>query len=203
MLAELDRELFLFLNSMHNPFFDEVMHIFSGKLIWAPLYIAILVYLGTRYRRRFWILLIFIALAVAVNDQVSLHLFKNLFQRLRPCNEPSLQGLVHLYKGECGGGFSFVSAHASNSFNVALLSLALISRRWYTIAIIAWASIIAYSRVYLGVHYPADIICGAMLGSIVGFTMASLFLRTDRLLLSKKTWFSGKGNSYSDTNSVL
>jgi undecaprenyl-diphosphatase len=191
LLENTDRQLFLFLNSCNSPFFDEVMHVLSGKLIWAPLYLAILIYLGFRYRRKFWIVLAAIALAVLLTDQVSVNLFKNVFQRPRPCHEPSLQGIIHLYNGECGSGFSFISAHASNSFNVALLSLMLIGRRWFSISILVWATLIGYSRIYLGVHYPGDVICGAMLGSLIGWSLSSLYFYIDSGILQQKPWFAG------------
>ena len=121
MLESLDQQLFLFLNSFNSPFWDQVMYAISGKLIWVPLYLAILIYLGIKYKRKFIIILLFIILAATLADQISVQLFKNLFQRLRPCHEPSLEGLVHLVNGECGGMYGFVSSHATNSFNVALL----------------------------------------------------------------------------------
>ncbi|MCU0361851.1 MAG: phosphatase PAP2 family protein [Bacteroidales bacterium] len=189
-LADADRRIFLFLNSLNSPFFDEFMHFMSGKIIWIPLYLAILVAFAFKYRRKFLVLLLVIVLAATLSDQVTLHLFKNAFERLRPCNEPSLKALVHLYNGECGSGFSFVSAHAANSFNVAVLSLMLIGRRWYTIAILLWAAVIGYSRIYLGVHYPADVLCGAALGSLIGWSMSRLFFAIDEKLLKKKPWFS-------------
>jgi len=195
MVESLDRQLFLFLNSLNSPFFDHVMHAISGKLIWAPLYLAILIYLGITYKRRFIIILFFIILAVALADQISVHLFKNMFQRLRPCHEPSLEGMVHLYRGECGGLYSFVSSHATNSFNVALLSLLFIKRRWYTVSIILWATIIGYSRVYLGVHYPGDVICGSVLGALVGWSIYRLYDLTDKKILLTKEYF----NTTSDT----
>ncbi len=186
MLETLDRQLFLFLNSLNSPFFDVVMHAISGKLIWAPLYAAILVYLALTYKRKFFVIVLMIILAVTLADQISVQVFKNNFQRLRPCNEPSLKGLVHLFNGECGGGFSFVSSHATNSFNVALLSLMFIRRRWYTIAIIVWASVIGYSRIYLGVHYPADVICGSLLGALIGWSVYQLYVLIDKKILKKK-----------------
>ena len=77
-----------------------------------------------------------------------------------------LNGLVHLFNGECGGQFSFVSSHATNSFNVALLSLLFIRKRWFTISIILWATVVGYSRIYLGVHYPGDVVMRINSGSI-------------------------------------
>lgn len=180
MLESLDQQLFLFLNSMNSPSWDKIMHIISGKIIWAPLYIGILIYIGIKYKKKFFLILPFIILAVVLADQVSVQLFKNLFQRLRPCHEPSLEGMVHLVNGECGGLYGFVSSHASNSFNVALISLLFIKKKWYTISIISWAAIIGYSRIYLGVHYPGDVICGSMVGALIGWSVYKLFEMTDR-----------------------
>ncbi len=185
MIEQLDQQLFLFLNSLNSPFMDQVMYALSGKLIWAPLYIAILVYLGIRYKRRFFLMLLFIILAVALSDQTSVQLFKNTVQRLRPCHEPALEGLVHLVNGECGGKWGFVSSHAANSFNVALISLLFIRKRWYTISIIIWALVVGYSRIYLGVHYPGDVICGSILGAFVGWSMYKLYMLTDNKILKQ------------------
>ena len=99
MLERLDQQLFLFLNSINSPFWDTVMHTLSGKLIWAPLYLAILIYLGIKYKRKFLIILLFVILAVTMADQFSVQLFKNIFQRPRPFHEPSLEGLIHLVNG--------------------------------------------------------------------------------------------------------
>jgi len=190
MIEHLDQQLLLFINSLNTPFWDKVMYAISGKLIWAPLYLAALIYIGMRYKRKFWVILLFVILAVAMADQFSVQLFKNMFHRLRPCHEPSLQGMLHLVRGECGGLYGFVSSHASNSFNVALLSLMFIQKRWYTISIIAWASIIGFSRIYLGVHYPGDVICGSILGALIGWGCYKLYELTDRKLLKNYECFS-------------
>ena len=190
MLQHLDQQLFLFLNSHNSPFWDTVMYAISGRVIWAPLYLAILLYLGFTYKRKFLIIIPFIIIAVTLADQVSVQLFKDIFMRLRPCHEPSLAGMVHLVKGECGGLYGFVSSHASNSFNVALLSLMFIKKRWYTICIIIWASVIGYSRIYLGVHYPGDVICGAMVGAFIGWGVYKLYEVTDNKVLAYKKYFN-------------
>jgi len=174
MAEQFDQQLFLFLNSVHSPFWDKTMYILSMKVVWAPLYIAILVYLGMRYKRRFWVLLSFIILAVFLADRVSV-LIKYAVDRPRPCHESSLQGLVHIVNGVCGGMYGFVSSHASNSFNVAFLSLMFVKRKWYTILIIIWASTVSYSRIYLGVHYPGDVLGGAILGAFIGWGVYKLF----------------------------
>jgi undecaprenyl-diphosphatase len=189
MLERLDQQLLLSINSLNTPFWDSVMHAISGKLIWVPLYLAILIYLGITYKRKFYIILIFIILAATLSDQSSV-LVKNIFHRLRPCNDPSLTGLVHLVNGECGGLYSFVSSHATNSFDVAMLSLLFIRKRWYSVSIIIWASVVGFSRIYLGVHYPGDVLCGSLLGAFVGWSMYSLYVLTDETILQHKSYFT-------------
>lgn len=194
MLEHLDQQLFLFINSLNSPFWDQVMHALSGRVIWIPLYLAILIYLGVKYKRKFLIIVLFIILAATLADQSSV-LIKNIVQRLRPCHDPSLQGLVHLFNGECGGLYGFVSSHATNSFDVALLSLLFIRKRWFTIGIIVWAVVIGYSRIYLGVHYPGDVICGSILGALIGWGVYSLYVLTDNKILKHKPYFNQLKNS--------
>jgi undecaprenyl-diphosphatase len=165
------------------------MHAISGRVIWVPLYLAILIYMGIKYKRKFLIILLFIILAATLSDQISV-IIKNLVQRLRPCHEPALQGLVHLFNGECGGKFSFVSSHATNSFDVAMLSLQFIRKRWFTFSIIIWAAVIGYSRVYLGVHYPGDVICGSLLGVLIGWGVYNLYILTDNRILQHRKYFN-------------
>ena len=190
MLIRLDQQLLLYLNSINSPFWDEVMYALSGKLLWIPLYLAILVYLGIKYKRKVLVILLFVILGITIADQTSVHLFKNVFHRLRPCHEPALEGLVHLVRGECGGLYGFVSSHATNSFYVAMFSLLFIRKRWYSFSIILWALIVSYSRIYLAVHYPGDVICGAILGAMIGWGVYSLYAFTDKHILQKKAFFT-------------
>lgn len=191
MIEHFDQQVFLFLNSLNSPFWDKVMHVMSMITVWVPLYLAILVYLGYRYERKFLIILVFIVLAVTLTDQTAL-LIKNTVHRLRPCHEPSLSGLIHLADNRCGGLYGFVSSHAANSFNVALLSLLFIRKRWYSISIIIWAAIVGYSRIYLGVHYPGDVLCGSILGALIGWGIYILYDMTDRYILQKREYFKSR-----------
>lgn len=184
MIEQIDKSIFLFINSFNNPFWDRVMWIISGKTTWIPLYLAIIVLLAFRYRSKMLILVPLIVLAITASDQLSVHAFKEVFMRLRPCHEPSLEGLVHIVNGKCPGKYGFVSSHASNSFAAAVLSLLLIRKKWFTWSILAWASIVGYSRIYLGVHYPGDVICGGLLGVLVGYLVFWIFRLLDKKLSS-------------------
>lgn len=167
-LIKLDTELFLFLNGLHTAFWDSVMLFASGKLTWLPLYIVLIYFIAQKYKWNTLWWLLAIAVVVVLADQLSVHLFKNVFQRLRPCHNPELSGIIHLLGG-CGGRYGFVSSHAANTFGVAVFLSLLYSSRWASIGLIAWAAFVSYSRIYLGVHYPADVLLGALLGSLVGY----------------------------------
>lgn len=181
MVEQLDHRLFLLLNSVNSPFWDIVMNFMSLVAVWIPMYLAILILLAVKYKKRFWVILVFIILAVVLSDQTSV-LIKNAFDRPRPCHESSLKGLVHLVNGRCGGMYGFVSSHATNSFTVALLSLLLIRNKWYTLFIIIWASAVSYSRIYLGVHYPGDVLGGALLGTFIGWGVYKMYIAADKLI---------------------
>ena len=118
---------------------------------------------------------LFIILVITLADQTSVHLFKNVFQRLRPCHEPALENLVHLVNNKCGGQYGFISSHAANTFGLALLTLLWIKKRWFTALMITWALLVAYSRVYLGVHYPLDVMVGGIWGAGCGWLVFLLF----------------------------
>jgi undecaprenyl-diphosphatase len=189
MIEHVDKQLFIFLNSAHSPFWDQVMFFLSRIQVWIPLYLAILVYLGFTYRKKFLVIVLVIAVAVTLTDQFSV-LLKNSVMRLRPCHDPSLQGIVHLVRGACGGTYSFVSSHAANCFGVAVLTLLLIRKAWFTAFIIIWAAAVSYSRIYLGVHFPGDVLAGACLGAAAGWMMFRLYELTDRNYLRKSEYFT-------------
>jgi len=185
-LFHLDTTILLFINGHHSPLFDTIMLDISGKLFWAPLY-ALLIYWIFKEKKWYGFLaLVFVALTITAADQLSVHAFKNVFMRLRPCHEPSLQGMLHMVK-YCGGQYGFVSSHAANSFAVlAFINGFFRQTRPYVKWIMwLWALLVIYSRVYLGVHYPGDVLGGAVLGIILGSLLFWLYRKSEMYLRNR------------------
>jgi undecaprenyl-diphosphatase len=170
-LSQIDQELFIILNGLYHPVLDKVMVFFSAKLVWAPLYIFLIYWLFRTFKKKGIIYLIAVLLAVAATDQLTSSLMKPGFERLRPCHDPSLSETIRIVDG-CGGKFGFASGHAANTFMLALFFITLFRGNNNFLWMIFWASVVAYSRIYLGVHYPGDVIVGALLGSLIGLSFA-------------------------------
>jgi undecaprenyl-diphosphatase len=182
-LNNIDTKLFLAINGSHSGFWDQVMWHISGKLQWIPLYLFIAGLIIYRFRvKAVWIILATI-LVITLCDQASVHLFKNVFERLRPCHQPALEGMVHLVRDHCGGRYGFLSSHAANTFGLAVFTALFIRNRWYRAGMIFWAALVAYSRVYLGVHYPGDVLAGAILGALIARGVYLLATSVKRLKL--------------------
>ena len=179
LLVSFDTWLFLLLNSLHLEALDPIMVIISGKFTWIPLYVILLLLVIKKHQIKSMLIVVpFIVLLITSSDQISVHLFKNLFERLRPCHNPDLDDFIHLL-GNCGGKYGFLSSHASNTFALATFLILLMKQRAYLYALIFWAGLVSYSRIYLGVHYPADILAGACLGILIGMLFWNLFIKTN------------------------
>jgi undecaprenyl-diphosphatase len=188
-LDKIDQQLFLFLNGIHSPVWDGIMWWISGKTSWIFLYVIILLTLGIKYKWRMLVVILVITLGVVLSDQSSVHLFKQVFQRLRPGHQPEIAGMVHLVNNYAGGLYGFVSSHAANTFMLARLTSGLLLNKYFTWFIFFWASVVAYSRVYLGVHYPGDVIGGALLGMFVGWLVLKLYRFVEKKYLAGSPFF--------------
>lgn len=171
-----DQDLFLWLNGQHNPFWDAVMALVTNKLTWIPLYLLLIYCLIKQFKSWAIVYILCIIAVVALSDQLASALIKPYFARPRPCHDPALESLVHLIGG-CGGAYGFVSSHAATSFGIAMIFNLLPTKqlpgiRW----LFLWAAVYSYSRIYVGVHYPLDILGGAVAGILAAVMVWILFL---------------------------
>lgn len=186
-ILEADTQAFLFLNGLYALGLDSVMMFLTAELSWLPLYVFLLWLAYQKLKmRRLLICLFCVALTVALADQTTSSFMKPYFKRPRPSHEPALASRIHLVKnakGELyrGGNFGFASSHASNTFGVALFFFLLLGRQGRLRWLFVWAGLVSYTRIYLGVHYPLDVICGAFVGMIWAWVVFKIF---NRALLS-------------------
>lgn len=174
-LLELDRDLLVWLNSFHTPWLDPVVFWVTKTFFWLPLYL-LLVFITVKYfKKDWWIIIIGIAFAILLTDRITSGFMKPYFERLRPSREPALVGIVHLVKDSngkvyTGGKFGFASSHAANTFATAMFFWLVFRHRYRWIwTLFIWAAVMTYTRIYLGAHYPGDILVGLLIGLLCGW----------------------------------
>lgn len=176
-LKQFDTELFLAINGKHNAFFDTIMYWASDKLFWIPFYAVIVFFLVRIYKKFTIYILLAITVTITLCDQTASGLLKNLVKRFRPSHEPTLAGLVHLSDAGPGGKYGFVSSHSANAFGLVTFLFFLLPAKynWLKIILLFWALLVSYSRIYNGVHYPFDILGGAVVGVLSGSLIWVIF----------------------------
>ena len=178
-LLQWDTALFHFINdTLSNRLFDALLPWCREKWFWAPVYLFIGAFTWTHFGRRGWWVVLGMVLCVFLADTLSSELIKKNVQRIRPCNDPALSATVRL-RTDCGSGYSFTSSHAANHFAVAVFLIGIFGgmARWVRPVALGWAALIAFSQMYVGVHYPGDVICGALLGAGIGYFLRVGFLK--------------------------
>ncbi|TAH27256.1 MAG: phosphatase PAP2 family protein [Cytophagales bacterium] len=186
MFHKIDKEATLLINSIHSDFFDVVMIFFSNKKVWIPLYIFLIILIIWKERKKVWLILISIALLILLSDQIASGILKPLVQRLRPCHEALMYPFLHLPDG-CGGKYGFVSSHASNSFAIAIFLFLYFNKNKWSILLLLWATIVSYSRIYLGAHYLGDVVVGGLIGVLLGILVYKCYK-----IFYQKTFYSEK-----------
>lgn len=178
-LSHLDTQILLFFNGIHSPFWDYFMSAFTGKIIWVPMYASILYILLRNFHWKVVLCyLIAIALTITFADQMCNSFIRPLVGRLRPSNpENPIANLVYIVNGRHGGGNGFPSCHAANSFGLAVFLICLFRKRWLSVFIVLWAFTNSYTRLYLGLHYPGDLLVGAIIGGFGGWVLYTLAYR--------------------------
>ncbi len=175
-ITDLDKYLLLSINGSDSIFWDGCMKVYTTIAIWIPLILMLLYILIKNNSFKDFLLLFFSFLLVVVfTDVISSGICKPFFERWRPTNDPELMYLVDVVDNIRGKDYGFTSSHAANSFGIATFMLLLVKNRALTVSLIFWASMNAFTRMYLGVHYPGDILAGTLIGVTVGWGMYRLY----------------------------
>lgn len=189
-LLHLDQQLFFAINhGLSNPFFDWLMPLLRNKYSWVPLYLFVIIFFIKQYGRTGVMLIFMLLLTFVLADNISSSVIKPAVARLRPCNDPAINMNVNSLVG-CGTGYSFPSSHAANHFALAMYMIIAAYHKWKWVLPVGllWAFSISIAQVYVGVHYPIDILSGGLLGCLIGYLTGISFLYSQK----KTEWKPGK-----------
>lgn len=193
---DFDQQLLLDINGSNSLFWDGFMWIATNMLTWMPLAVVLLYVIFKNNKVKEALLIIgMLALVILLTDQISSGFCKPFFARFRPTQDPELMYQIDIVNGYRGGMYGFVSSHAANTFGIAIF-ISLIVRSWSLgITLIVWACLNAYSRMYLGVHYPGDILFGTLLGLSAGVLVYILYKNIQKRLLITPRYISNRYTS--------
>lgn len=175
-LIEYDKHVFLALNGSSSTFWDGFMWTYTSTIIWIPLAMMLLyVLIKNNKLKETLLILLMIALVIFLCDRISSGFFKPFFKRFRPTQDPEIMYLVDIVNGYRGGAYGFISSHAANSFGIFTFVSLLLKKKELTLSLLLWAILNSYSRIYLGVHFTGDILCGGIFGCLCGYLIYLLY----------------------------
>lgn len=192
-LLDVDRYLLLSMNGSDSLFWDGCMMVYTSMSVWMPLAVVLLyVLIKNNNAKDFILLLVLIAILVTITDTVSSGICKPFFERLRPTNDPMLMYAVDTVNEYRSGMYGFTSSHASNSFGIAIFAMLLIKNRILSLSLLIWAALNAFTRIYLGLHYPGDIIAGTLIGVLAGWGMYRFYsyIQNRKRRSARRDWIS-------------
>lgn len=181
-INQLDHDATIYLNGIHNPLWDRIMLFITNKYTWFPAYAALIAFFIIVFKKRGALMTVAFILSVLFIEISSSWISKPYFERYRPCKDPVVSTQIRSIDG-CRSLYGFFSGHSSQSFGIAVLLILFFRRRnwWFWVSLL-WAGLVAYSRVYLGVHYLGDILFGAIFGTMSAFLFYWLFKKADKKL---------------------